>query len=118
LVTARPAASAPVAALQSAKMNVNAQTIQKFLGMSQLRPVNAVLAAPAALAPALTVAPRVSNAESRRRAERLIAEGDELFRGQNFHAALQKYKAAASAAPDVAEALWRQGHALVATKNF
>jgi tetratricopeptide (TPR) repeat protein len=97
-------------------MNVNAQTIQKFLGMSQLRPVNAAAAAP--VAPTLTVTPRLSNAESRRRAERLIAEGDELFRGQNFHPALQKYKAAASAAPDMAEAFWREGHALVATKNF
>jgi tetratricopeptide (TPR) repeat protein len=61
---------------------------------------------------------RVSNVDSRRKAERLIAEGDELFRVQNFHSALQRYKLAASAAPDLPEALWRKGHALVATHNY
>ena len=48
----------------------------------------------------------------------MIAEGDELFRAQNFHSALQKYKLAASTAPDLAEAFWRKGHALVATHNY
>jgi len=61
---------------------------------------------------------RFSNVESRRKAERIITEGDELFRAQNFHSALQKYKLAASTAPDLAEALWRQGHALIATHNY
>src|SRR5205823_2249242 len=61
---------------------------------------------------------RVSNVESRRKAERMISEGDELFRAQNFHSALQKYKLAGSTAPDLAEAFWRQGHALLATHNY
>jgi tetratricopeptide (TPR) repeat protein len=61
---------------------------------------------------------RHSSAESRRKAERMIAEGDELFRSQKFHSALQKYKLAASTAPDLNEALWRKGHALVATHNY
>jgi tetratricopeptide (TPR) repeat protein len=47
-----------------------------------------------------------------------MAEGDELFRAQNFHFALQKYKLAASAAPNIAECFWRKGHALVATHNY
>jgi tetratricopeptide (TPR) repeat protein len=61
---------------------------------------------------------RWSNPQWRRKAERFIAEGDELFRAQNYHSALQKYKLAATLAPDVAEAHWRQGHALIATSNF
>jgi tetratricopeptide (TPR) repeat protein len=48
----------------------------------------------------------------------MLTDGDELFRSQNFHSALQKYKLAASTAPDLAEAFWRQGHALVATHNY
>ena len=31
---------------------------------------------------------------------------------------MQRYKLAVSTAPDLAEALWRQGHALVATHNY
>lgn len=61
---------------------------------------------------------RVANVESRRKAERSLAEGDELFREQNYHSALQRYKLAASTAPDLAEAHWRKGHALVATHNY
>src|SRR4029079_2142155 len=61
---------------------------------------------------------RVSNVESRRKAERMLNDGDELFRAQNFHSALQRYKLAGSTAPDLAEAFWRQGHALIATHNY
>jgi len=49
---------------------------------------------------------------------RHMADGDALFAKQNFNSALQRYKQAASAAPDVAEAWWRQGHAFVATRNY
>ena len=102
-----------------------ALALQKFLGLKDLQPAlqNGDRAAVAAQRVAVPkslddVLARVSNVESRRKAERLIAEGDELFRAQNFHSALQKYKLAATTAPDVAEALWRQGHALVATHNY
>jgi len=61
---------------------------------------------------------RWSNAESRRKAEQYLAAGDLLFREQQFHSALQRYKLAAQMAPDMAEAYWRQGHALIATANF
>src|SRR4029079_2237563 len=37
---------------------------------------------------------------------------------QNFHSALQRYKLAASTAPDMPEAFLRQGHALVANHNY
>jgi tetratricopeptide (TPR) repeat protein len=102
-----------------------ALALQRFLGLKDIQPAQlgddrAILVAkpvarPKSLDDILT---RVSNVESRRKAERLIADGDELFRAQNFHSALQKYKQAVSNAPDVAEALWRQGHALVATHNY
>jgi hypothetical protein len=61
---------------------------------------------------------RISSIESRRKAERYLAEGDTLFRAQKFHSALQKYKLASNSAPDVAETYWRQGHAMIATSNF
>ena len=61
---------------------------------------------------------RVANPEFRRKAEKYLADGDALFRAQNFHSALQRYKLAANAAPDIAEAYWRQGHALIATGNY
>jgi hypothetical protein len=140
IVAARPAASplvvkAPAVAaakpamplaLASANVAPGALALQKFLGLKDIRPLD-LNQAPAAVAarpispPAKTfgdVLARFSNVESRRKADRLIAEGDELFRAQNFHSALQKYKLAASTAPDLAEALWRQGHALIATHNY
>jgi hypothetical protein len=61
---------------------------------------------------------RTSNAESRRKAERYIAIGDELFAKQNWHSAMQKYKLAGQLAPDVAECYWRQGHALIAVNQY
>jgi tetratricopeptide (TPR) repeat protein len=72
---------------------------------------------PAAVASAKPIV-RVANSEYRRKAEKYVAEGDALFRAQNFHSALQKYKLASNAAPDMAEAYWRQGHAMIATSNF
>jgi len=110
---------------------VTAIALQKFLGLKDVRPMafgdapTAVASAPTTVAPGPAplrnlgdVLARVSNVEYRRKAERMITEGDELFRAQNFHSALQKYKLAASTAPDLAEAFWRQGHALVATHNY
>jgi tetratricopeptide (TPR) repeat protein len=61
---------------------------------------------------------RVANAEYRRKAEKYIADGDTLFKAQNFHSALQRYKLAVNAAPDMTEAHWRQGHAMIATGNY
>jgi tetratricopeptide (TPR) repeat protein len=61
---------------------------------------------------------RVANIAMRRKADQQIATGDMLFREQNFHAALQRYKQASQFAPDMAETYWRQGHALIATANY
>jgi hypothetical protein len=113
---------------EPAELNFGPQAVKQFLGLPRdfalggLR-TPAPLAADAVLAakPAMKIAERglrISNAEARRRAERHLADGDEQFRVQNYHGALQRYKLAANAAPDVAEPYWRQGHALVATHNY
>jgi tetratricopeptide (TPR) repeat protein len=118
--TVAPAA-APVAA--PVATTPIGEAVQKFLGIGQLRPVAPAISRP--ITSAKPVAPivnsivsRFSNVDSRRKAEKLIAEADELFKAQNFHSALQKYKLAGSTAPDMPEAFWRQGHALVATHNY
>src|SRR4029077_12836539 len=97
--------------------------IQKFFGISELKPVAPAISRPVTsarpVAPIVdTFVSRFSNTDSRRKAEKLIAEADELFKAQNFHSALQRYKLAASTAPDMPEAFWRQGHSLVATHNY
>ena len=62
--------------------------------------------------------PRRSNQQARDRAARYLAIGDKLFAEQRFHEALQRYKSAAAAAPDLAESYFRQGHALIATHRY
>lgn len=89
------------------------QAMDRFLGIRRA-PNPIIVVEPAVPAPK----PRVSNVESRRRASHFIASGDARFREQRYHEALQEYKTAAGAAPDVAEAYFRQGHALVATARY
>jgi tetratricopeptide (TPR) repeat protein len=55
---------------------------------------------------------RASNAEARDRALQFIKFGDAQFRARNLAGAYDRYKKAAQAAPDLAEAWFRQGHAL------
>ena len=61
---------------------------------------------------------RVANAESRARAWRFIGIGDRYFAEQKFHSAVERYKTAAEAAPDLADAYFRQGHALVGMRRY
>ena len=61
---------------------------------------------------------RVSNAESVARARRFIAFGDQHFRTQKFSDAYQRYKKAAAAAPDLADAYFRQGFSLLAMGQY
>lgn len=62
--------------------------------------------------------PRVASVEYRLKAERFIAQGDELFREQKYSQALDRYKSAGEMAPNAAEAYWRRGHAYVATGRY
>ncbi len=108
-VTALPPVKYPVSA------GVNAQALERFLGLARdVAPATGALSERALP----KIATRVTSAESRQRAMRHLAEGDALYQKQNFNSALQRYKQAASAAPDMAEAFWRQGHAFVATRNY
>jgi tetratricopeptide (TPR) repeat protein len=126
IATTPPRAESPTVATQPARQVAAARpvasAVQQFLGMNELRPVNLAAAGPASgpsIAPSTNhFVARVANVESRRKAERMIAEADELFQAQNFHSALQRYKLAGTTAPDLAEAFWRQGHAFIATHNY
>ncbi|MBW3597394.1 MAG: hypothetical protein KY475_08975 [Planctomycetes bacterium] len=96
--------------------------MRRFMGLDRA-PVPA--APPAVVAPAdpaaeALPAPKVreSNLAARERAQHFLAAGDRLFREQKHHDALQRYKTAAEAAPDVADAYFRQGFALVATNRY
>jgi len=102
---------------EPAELNFGPQAVKQFLGLPRDFALGGLRNA-APLMPDAARGLRVSNPESRRRAERYLADGNEQFRGQNYHGALQRYKLAANAAPDLAEPYWRQGHALVATHNF
>jgi hypothetical protein len=61
---------------------------------------------------------RKSNAAARERARRLIEFGDALFLREKYHEAGQRYRSAIEAAADLPEAYYRQGFALVATKQY
>lgn len=61
---------------------------------------------------------RISNAESVARARQFITFGDEHFRTQEFSDAYQRYKKAAAAAPDLADAHFRQGFSLLAMRRY
>lgn len=76
-------------------------------GMVQNQPVNAN---------AINV--RYSNPDARSKARAYLTQGDNMFREQRYAAAAQQYRAAASLAPDLAEANWRYSHTLVAMGEF
>jgi len=61
---------------------------------------------------------RVSNASALARAKEFMKFGDEHFRAQEFSEAYQRYRKAASAAPDVADAHFRQGFSLLALGKY
>lgn len=111
-----------------AELAYGPQAMQRFVGPPAVDPFGGVPGGlPGRVAAAKIVeerrlddkpAVRVSNIESRRRAGRFTELGDNLFRQQRYHEALQKYKSAAEAAPDVAETYFRQGHALTGTARY
>jgi tetratricopeptide (TPR) repeat protein len=61
---------------------------------------------------------RKSNKASQERGQKYVEYGDALFREQRFHEALQRYKSAAEAAPDLPGIYFRQGHALIAVNQL
>ncbi len=101
--------------------------VRQFFGLDRIPPT--VAAPPVVAAPALRAeaageaieapAPKVreSNLASRERAAHYLSAGDELYRAQKHHEALQRYKSAAQWAPDLSETYFRQGFALIATNR-
>lgn len=68
--------------------------------------------------PAPRPAVRPANAATMARARQFVVFGDERFREQQFSLAYQRYKKAAQAAPDLAEAYFRQGLAQIALGRY
>jgi hypothetical protein len=61
---------------------------------------------------------RRTSAAAKMRASRILDAGDALFREQKHHEALQRYKSATAAAPDMVDSWLRQGFALAATGRY
>jgi hypothetical protein len=59
-----------------------------------------------------------SRPEAKARAEQFISFGDSQFGEQQYHSAAQRYREAAVAAPDVADAHFRQGFAYIASNRI
>jgi tetratricopeptide (TPR) repeat protein len=64
------------------------------------------------------VRPRVVNPVSLARAGRFLSTGDEHFAAQRYRDANARYRSATEAAPDLVEAFFRQGQALMALGQF
>jgi tetratricopeptide (TPR) repeat protein len=120
-----------------AELMYGPQAVRRFLGLDlplaiPTPPLDAIAPPVAAAKPAVVEEgveagepielppprPRDSNAAAKERAAHFIAAGDNLFQEQKHQEALQRYKSAAQAAPDVASSYFRQGFALVATNRY
>jgi Tfp pilus assembly protein PilF len=62
--------------------------------------------------------PRTTNAAAKVRAGKFMQFGDAQFAKQKFHTALERYREATLAAPDLAETYFRQGFASFATGQY
>jgi Tfp pilus assembly protein PilF len=108
-----------------AELNYGPLAIERFLGIRRnpiVMPPSAD-AAPDAADKDVTPAEvadklRKSNNESRARGKRFIEFGDALFLRQRFNEALQRYKSAIEAAPDLVDAYMREGFALIAVNQY
>ncbi|MHB8973323.1 MAG: tetratricopeptide repeat protein [Pirellulaceae bacterium] len=108
-----------------AELSYGPLAVDRFLGIRR-SPLE--VAPPAAVAPDVTpreVTPagvagklRKSNEEARARGTRFLEFGNSLFLEQRFHEALQRYKSAIEAAPDMSEAYVREGFALIAVNQY
>lgn len=62
--------------------------------------------------------PRVSNPEAVARAARYLSAGDEHFGAQRYRDANARYRSGTETAPDLVEAFFKQGQALLASGQF
>lgn len=85
----------------------------RVVDIAPLEVERGIVAAP--VTPAEKIA--ASNKESRALAARFISFGDGQFGEQQYHSAAQRYRDAIEAAPDVADAHFRQGFAYIASNR-
>lgn len=81
-------------------------------------PLPQPLVAPENVEPKLPGKPRPSNPEAVARAARYLTAGDEHFAAQRYRDANARYRTATETAPDLVEAFFRQGQALLATTQY
>ena len=101
------------------------QAVQRFLGTDSTppliaRPQESLPADDGAIAkpdpPRINI--KATNAETKARARKFIEYGDAHFARQKYNEALERYRTAATLAPDLGESYLRQGHALVAMGQY
>ena len=100
------------------------QAVKRYMGIPDANPgprTTIPLPGPAAAAepkkPAET-APRVATAETRALARRFIGFGDRQFVNEKFGEAYQRYRKAAEVMPELADAYFRQGFALIGSGRY
>ena len=108
-----------------AELTYGPLAMERFLG---LRREAAVAPRPAEVPPeafpkelkAAEIASRLrkSNEEAKERGRRFMSFGDALFLKQRCHEAVQRYKSAIEAAPDLVDAYVREGFALIAIGQY
>ena len=123
---------APPLYVPAEQLGYGPQAVRQFMGLDPVRPpvVNHnIIIAPRGgdaandafggagdngnqLVPPANPRVRKSNVEARNRARQFIEFGDAQFSARNLAGAYDRYKKAAEAAPDQADAYFRQGHAL------
>ena len=84
--------------------------VPSIVSPSTTAPANPIVRAP--VDPAPGVDKRIANAPTRARANQFVGFGDDYFRKQKWHEAYSRYKDAVTAAPDLADASFRQALAL------
>ncbi len=95
---------------------LNAPVLPQFPALAGVQPAPGVV--PPLAPPANPPARPVVNDQMRARAQEHLNAGDQHFRGGRYHIALQRYKDATTAVPDLAEGFMRQGWALLALNQY
>jgi tetratricopeptide (TPR) repeat protein len=115
---------APPIYVPAEKFGFGPMAVRQFMGLDPIqRPVinRVIVARPAEAANVgnnAGRAVRASNAEARDRAMRFVEFGDVQFESRQLAAAYERYQKATEAAPDLAEAYFRQGHTLVEMRRY
>jgi hypothetical protein len=116
--------TAPPIYVPAEQFGFGPMAVRQFMGLDPIqRPViNRVIVAGAGgganVANNARRAVRVSNAEARDRAMRFVDFGDVQFESRQLAGAYERYQKATGAAPDLAEAYFRQGHTLVEMRRY